>query len=70
MPKTTLTGWKAHITEYAAGNNIPLSTSKISRLANRINKRFLAYTDCDLGKILQYSDPTATTAIRNVMSGA
>ena len=70
MPETTLTGWKHRIASYAADNGIPLGASKVQRLAIRINKRFEQYNDCDLGRILQHSDPTADTAIRNVMAAA
>ena len=68
MPETTLTGWKHRIADYAAVNGIPLGSSKVQRLAIRINKRFERYNDCDLGRILQHSDPTADQAVRNVMA--
>jgi len=68
MPETTLTGWKHRIADYAEANGIPLGSSKVQRLAIRINKRFERYNDCDLGRILQHSDPTADQAVRNVMA--
>lgn len=72
MPETkpTLTGWKRRIKEYAEANGVQLGDSKIGRLAHRINKRFERYTDCDLAKVIQHSDPTGETAVRNVMAAA
>ena len=68
MPETTLAGWETRIREYDTDNMFPRST--IKKFAKTINKRFLRYTDCDLAKILQYNDPTATIAVRNVMAAA
>ena len=66
MPETTLAGWENRIREYDANNTFPRST--IKKLAKTINKRFVNYNDCDLGKLLQHSDPTADTAVKNVMA--
>lgn len=66
MPETTLAGWENRIREYDANNTFPRST--IKKLAKTINKRFVNYNDCDLGKLLQHSDPTADLAVKNVMA--
>ena len=66
MPETTLAGWENRIREYDVSNTFPRSTVK--KLAKTINKRFVNYNDCDLGKLLQHSDPTADLAVKNVMA--
>ena len=68
MPETTLAGWENKIREFDTDGAFPRST--IKKFAKTINKRFERYTDCDLAKVLQHSDPTGETAVRNVMAAA
>lgn len=65
MPETTLAGWENKIREFDTAGIFPRST--IKKFAKAINKRFVRYNDCDLAKVLQHSDPTGETAVRNVM---
>lgn len=44
MPENSLTGWKRRITAYCEEHQIEKSTSAISRMAVKINKRFETYT--------------------------
>ena len=77
MPENTLTGWKRRITTYLDANGIEKSSSAISRMATKINKRFewatanVDATDYELAeaglRILGIlSDPTARDAVRNI----
>lgn len=67
MPSTTLAGWENRIRAYSTEHNTPLARTDIRRLAKTINRRFENYNDCDLGRVIQHSDPTGETAVRNVM---
>lgn len=66
MPKTTLAGWENRIRAYSNEHDHLLERTDVRRLAKTINRRFENYTDCDLAKVLQHSDPTGETAARNV----
>lgn len=81
MPENTLTGWKRRITAYCAANNIPRSSSQISRMALKINKRFewatanVDATDYELAeaglRILGiHMDPTARDAVKSLEAAA
>jgi hypothetical protein len=62
MPSTTLAGWENRIRDYSPG----LERSTIRKLAKTINRRFENYNDCDLAKVIQYSDPTGEEAAKKV----
>ena len=81
MPENTLTGWKRRIAAYLEANGIEKSTSAISRMATKINKRFewstanIDATDYELAetalRILGiHADPTARDAVRNIEAAA
>lgn len=60
MPSTTLAGWENRIRQHSP----TLERSTIRKLAKTINRRFENYNDCDLAKIIQYSDPTGEEATK------
>lgn len=72
MPENTTTqsGWEKRISEYVLANAVPMSRGQVKRLALKIHKRAVSYQDVDLARVIQYSDPTGETAVRNVMEVA
>ncbi|AHB31648.1 hypothetical protein ArV2_gp37 [Arthrobacter phage vB_ArS-ArV2] len=60
MPSTTLAGWENRIRQYSP----TLERTTIRKLAKTINRRFEHYNDCDLARIIQYSDPTGEEATK------
>ncbi|NWL13262.1 hypothetical protein DM793_18520 [Paenarthrobacter nitroguajacolicus] len=73
MPENTLAGWENKIRSYAERNKLDLPRSTVRRAAKQINNSFermnaLTLTDDELiGRVLQHSDPTGETAVKNVM---
>jgi len=66
----TLSGYENRIREYTAEHQRTISRGQIKTLANRMHKRESSASDANLARILQYADPTADTAVRNVMAAA
>lgn len=66
MPSTTLAGWENRIRQHSP----TLERCTVRKLAKTINRRFENYNDCNLAKVLQHSDPTGETAVKNVNAGA
>lgn len=60
MPSTTLAGWENRIRQHSP----TLERCTVRRLAKTINRRFENYNDCDLAKVIQYSDPTGEEATK------
>lgn len=70
MPTMTLSGYENRIREYTIAHKRPISRGQVKTLANRMHKRESSASDAELARILQYKDPTADEAVRNVMAAA